>query len=124
MQTFSAHVCIDLCVCRYRFVVHGVLKRYHEESPHHLLLGYHGTGIPRNANRDIAIKGWVTKRANGAGVTYSEWGNVKAMGTRGFWCCGRNLPLQFACQRGLSALLLRQSPLCETVGQLPHLHWA
>lgn len=106
MQTISAHGCIDLCVCRHRFVVPGAL----DTCPHHLLLGYHGTGIPRNANRDIATKGWVTKRANGAGETYSEgrtsrlWERVVSgvvggpfpcsLHTRGDWlsCCWDSLP--------------------------------
>lgn len=78
------------------------------------------TGPPHwhswNADRDIAIKVWVIERADVAGET--DLG-VRNSRLSVFWHSEKNLPLQFAGQRRPSALLFRQSPLCEALASFP-----
>lgn len=53
------------------------MELWRDIGPHHLLLGYHVTGIPRNACRGFSIKGWVTKWANRGGKAYLQGGSSR-----------------------------------------------
>lgn len=118
MQMFSVHGCIDLCVCRYRFVVHGTLKRYQlPSSPTRLSWRRHAqkskTGIfPENGGLPKSLM--VLAR-------HTWWGECQGCGN--LWFLALWEEPSPGHQRRLSAMLLRQCRLCEEVGHLPHPHW-